>query len=99
MIDRKINYPKSFIKKVKEIYPDWKDLHSAIDLRKRKKVGEMLDNASNFQITYDEIIDLFRSERQLELLNRANRAKERKNLYLHFLKIEDSFCLDLEDNE
>jgi len=79
-------YPKEFIKKCKEIYPEWLRLHDFLD-GGSEVVGRYLNDASCDVIGVDEILE---SESIEQLKIKAKLIREKQNLYKEWREIYNS---------
>ena len=81
-----IKYSKEFIEECKRVYPNWKELHKALEEGK-VIVGRMLDDSRYDKITNDEILT---ASSLKELQDKANKIKDKNNLYSWWFSIYDS---------
>jgi hypothetical protein len=85
-----MKYPKEFIEKAKSLYPDWTDLHIALQ-RGDKSVLGMLERTRGFTMLPDEIIKAFKNNRSSKVLEAAISAEKRRKLYLEAINLVDNW--------
>jgi|GEM_PF-1314385 len=73
-------YSADFIAKVKEVFPDWTDLHRLLDSGS-EWVGRYLDDNRGFSMKPGDIVKALESGDQEKVLEAAKRAKKIDELY------------------
>ena len=81
--EERLVYPDYFVKDVKAAYPDWQELHSALDNRS-PMVGRYLDDSAQHCISN---ADILKAERLSELQQRAALQAIGVDLYRTWVKI------------
>ena len=76
-------YPDYFVKEVKAAYPDWKELHSALD-NGSPMVGRYLDDSARHSISN---ADILKADSLGELQQRAALQAVGVDLYRTWVKI------------
>ena len=84
-------YPQEFVEKAKQIYPSWDDLHFLLG-QNSKRVGGLLYDARGLSIDEDQIVSLFRNNKQDKVLEAAKRAQAKRELYNEWSEIVDKFA-------
>lgn len=87
----KLMYSEAFVKKAKELYPDWVDLHYYLD-KNDKVVGRMLEQSRGLSLDEDMIISLFRNNKQEKILQAAMRAQAKRAIYNEWVELVDSIA-------
>ncbi len=80
------SYPIDFINRVKAEFPDWDELHRALDAGS-DFVGRYLDDSRHFSMKPQEIIQCFEDGKQDEVLEAAKEADRIGKLYTEWLKL------------
>ena len=75
-----MKYSEEFVKKVKTVYPDWKELHKALE-KGSQIVGRYLDDSRYFSMSPAKIVEAFKQGRGYDVLKEAKRANECAKLY------------------
>lgn len=75
-----MKYPADFVKKVKAVYPDWKELDKAL-AKGSEFVGRYLDDSRSFSMSPAKIVEAFEQGREQDVLKAAKEADERTKLY------------------
>ena len=75
-----IHYPADFTAAVKSAYPDFAELHQALD-QGRLFVGRYLDDSNGLRMEPEEIVAAFTDGRQLDVLTAATMGVLRDALY------------------
>lgn len=78
-----MDYPKEFVKKVKREYPDWQDLHEALDAG-NDFLGRLLDDSRHFAMKAEEIIAAFEEGCEYKVKRAAEKAVRRTKLYVEW---------------
>lgn len=73
-------YPAEFVKRAKAEYPNWAELHKALD-GDNEFVGRYLDDSSQGGISPDEIVKLIDQNKVQELRQKADQLIRRRKLY------------------
>lgn len=73
-------YSAEFVNKAKAEYPNWTELHKALDSG-NEFVGRYLDDSSQGGISPDEIVKLIDQNKVQELRKKADQLIRRKKLY------------------
>lgn len=76
--------PVELAEKIKNCFPDWKELHSAVDTN-HEIVGRYLDDASESSISVTLILQLIHANKIDELKNRCLMLNTKKQLYVDWL--------------
>ncbi|MFA6270434.1 MAG: hypothetical protein WC657_04480 [Candidatus Paceibacterota bacterium] len=76
----KKQYPADFVRRAKEEYPNWPDLHKALNSG-NEFVGRYLDDSSQGGISPYEIVKLIDQNKVQELRQKADQFIRRKKLY------------------
>jgi hypothetical protein len=84
-----IHYPVDFIKEAKDLYPEWSDLHEALDFG-QKIVGEMLEKVQGLPLDEDQIVVLFRYGNEKKILEIAQRTQRKRKLYNKWIQVIDN---------
>lgn len=79
----KKDYPAGFVTKVKAEFPDWKELHEALDTGD-DFVGQLLDDSRRFSMKPEAIIKSLEGGKQDDVLEAAKRADRCNKLYLEW---------------
>ena len=79
-------YPANFVERVKAEYPNWPDLHKALDSG-NQFAGRYLDDSSQGGISPSEVVKMIDSGRVLELRNKADQLIRRQKLYSDWGKL------------
>lgn len=80
-------YPEDFKARVKEMFPDWKEMHKALeDGSESGLVGYYLNKFRGLLMEPKEIVDAFENGNQGEVLKAARRAIKIDELYNEWLK-------------
>lgn len=80
-------YSKEFIEKVKKEYPDWKDLHRALEMGDIR-VGNYLAEKSNLDMDAEEIVRAFNEGREEDVFKSAEKCVRRKKLYVEWWNLQ-----------
>lgn len=78
-------YPEDFKAKVKKVFPDWVELHKALDSGS-ELVGRYLDDSRRLEMRPKDIIEAFKSGNHDQVLKAAERADEIDKLYVEWLE-------------
>lgn len=78
-----MHYPEEFKAKVKEVYPDWDQLHESLD-KGSVIVGRMLDNSRSRNVPVSTILKAASLE---ELKKEAQSIKKKDELYRDWRKL------------
>lgn len=81
-----MEYPVDFVKKVKIVYPDWKELHEAL-VKGSVFVGGYLDDNRFFSMSPAKIVEAFEQGREQDVLEAAKQADERTKLYAEWCNL------------
>jgi hypothetical protein len=81
------NYPGEFTKRVKEEYPDNKELHAALDSGDRSVSG-LLHHASQGDISPEKIVTMIDQGKTRELRQEAEQLVRRKKLHEEWFTID-----------
>ncbi len=76
-------YPENFKKRVKEVYPDWEELHQALE-RGDRSVGSCLDSSELTGISLNAILEATSLE---ELQKQARAQQEQIELYGEWVRL------------
>lgn len=81
-----MEYPKEFIERVKEEYPDWGELHESLE-QGTIFVGQYLKDKVGFEMSATQIVIAFNEGRQREVKEAAERCVRREKLRDEWAKI------------
>ena len=84
----KKQYPAEFVKRVKAAYPDWPDLHKALD-KGSEIVGRYLDDSREGGIDPHEVVKMIDQGQVQALRQKADELVLRQKLYTEWGKIAD----------
>jgi hypothetical protein len=82
-------YPEEFVKRVKEEFPDWDELHKLLDAND-EFAGRLLDDNSNGKIEPEDVVQAISqndAEGLQKLKDEAEKIILRKGLYAEWLRI------------
>ena len=78
-----MKYPEKFVKKVKTVYPDWQEMHKALE-REDPIVGDYLRDEAYFSMSPAEIVEAFEQGHEQDVLKEAKRANKSLKLYVEW---------------
>src|SRR3989338_1969099 len=78
--EKQERYSADFVAKVKAEFPDWADIHKALDSGS-EFVGRYLDDSRAFSMSPKDIVKALEGGKQEEVLEKAKRAERITELY------------------
>ena len=87
----KIKYDAQLISQAHKLFPDWRELHSAMDIGKSQLVLDMIFTKVGFIVDEDDVIKAFRNKKEQKLLDLAKRAKEIREFYQKIFVLVDKY--------
>ena len=81
-----MNYPEDFKKEVKEVYPDFPEIHKLLD-NGGDFLGRYLDDSSGTSISIKDILDATNLE---DLQERARKMQRKVKLYIKWCQLYDN---------
>jgi hypothetical protein len=89
-----MEYPKTFVEKVKKEFPNWKEMHKHLDAGS-SFVGRYLDDSSNFEMSAEAIVKAFNEGREQEVKKHAEEVLRKQKLYSEWGKLYDAYLKDI----
>ncbi|MDP2585965.1 MAG: hypothetical protein Q8P29_03735 [Candidatus Levybacteria bacterium] len=83
--EQKEGYSEDFKARVKEVFPEWDEMHKALDSGS-EWVGRYLDDSRKFSMKPEDIVKALEGGKQEEVLEAAKRANNINNLYVEWDK-------------
>lgn len=77
----KVAYDDDIVLAVKNIWPDWTDLHIKVKRGETRSVLDIIEDQIGLDVDEDDIIRAFRNKKEYKLLEKAERAKAIRDLY------------------
>ena len=87
----KIQYDEQLVSQAHTLFPEWKDLHRAMERGKSQIVLDMLFTKVGFTVDEDDIIRAFRNNKEQNLLELAKRAKQVREFYQKVFVFVDKY--------
>lgn len=83
--EQKEGYSEDFKARVKEVFPDWDEMHEALE-NGSEWVGRYLDDSRGFSMKPENIVKALEGGNQEEVLKAAKRADKIGKLYGEWLE-------------
>jgi hypothetical protein len=81
----KKGYSPEFIKRVKAVFPDWTDLHQALDSGS-EVVGRYLNDSQGTPMRNEELVKALEGGKQQEVLEKAKKLAAIDELYSEWME-------------
>jgi len=84
----KVVYTDKMIEDAKTLFPEWKELHNAMDLG-QSTASDLLYPKIGFYVDEDDIIKAFRNKKEHNILEIAKRSRAVRLLYQQMVSLVD----------